>query len=131
MNPNERYKPGFGRMRQKLVDEAFAVMHEKRKTRGVMTTGFAVEAAEQLPWSNHYQKLVARHLGMFRPDRDVLIARMEKWRGNEQHMNLGDVAVELQDLAKEDLREQLVNDGLPPGDVDKVVKVYSFGVLLQ
>ena len=46
-------------------------------------------------------------------------------------MNLGDVAVELQDLAKEDLREQLVNDGLPPGDVDKVVKVYSFGVLLQ
>jgi hypothetical protein len=113
-----------------IVDEAMRLLRAKRESGiGPLWATFAVDAANELEWSAHYQSLALHHCGCFLADRNDLVDRMRKqWHGFEDKATVADTAPVLQDMAREYLREMLYNDDLPHDAVDKFVATYSFAL---
>ena len=115
-----------------LVDQVVAVFRVRRRTHWHVTTSPLIGDDPAL---QQWRGLLEARLRLFRHsvvDRAVLIDRVRRrFHDTEWTADFGSVADELQQMAREDLRHHLVDNGMPTDTARTIAAGYSIGALLH
>ena len=116
----------------KLVDQVIAAFDARRRTRWVATLQPVTVSDPSL---KRWRALVEERLETFRTstiERRALLDRVQKrFKGNEAAADFAMVAEELQQMARDELREHLAKNGVPEKTARSMAEGYSIGALLH
>jgi hypothetical protein len=115
-----------------LVDQVIGTFESRRRTHWSVT-GQPLTVAD--PKLKRWHELVERRLETLRSatvDRASLLERVRaRFRGTEWTADFAGVADELQKMARDDLRQYLMENGVPGESAAKIVEGYSIGAVLH
>jgi hypothetical protein len=115
-----------------LVDQVITAFDARRRTHWHATALPLTDADQEL---ERWRGLVEARLKAFHHsvvDRDALLRRVRRrFEAAEWTADFAGVADELQEMAREDLRQHLTDNGLPEPSAQRIAAGYSIGALLH
>jgi hypothetical protein len=115
-----------------LVDQVIAAFDARRRTGWSPTGPSLTEAgAELAPWRERIEARL-KLLRHFVVERGPLLERARRrFAGAEWAADFAGVAAELQEMARDDLRNYLVSNGMTEALASNLARGYSIGALLH